>query len=195
MAAKNQKNTKSRIVAAAWKLFYEQGYEETTVDDILEESSTSRGSFYHYFEGKDALLGSLAFLFDEKYAELEPELSKYETCMEQLLFLNRELFSMIENTIAIELLASLLSSQLTARSEKHLLDRSRLYYRLLRKICLAGQENGEFRTDMSVNEMVKLYAISERALMYDWCICNGEYSLRSYGTDMMPFFLEKLHLV
>ena len=190
--ASGQKSTKAKIVSAAWKLFYDQGYEETTVEDIIEASATSRGSFYHYFESKDALLGSLSFLFDEKYEELSPLLQNYGSCMEQLLFLNRELFSMIENTIAIELLARLLSTQLTAKGEKHLLDRSRYYYRLLRSIFLQGQENGEFRNDMSVNEMVKLYAVSERALLYDWCICSGEYSLRSYGQSTMPFFLSKL---
>lgn len=29
MPRKNSRNTKGRIIAAAWKLFYEQGYEET----------------------------------------------------------------------------------------------------------------------------------------------------------------------
>ena len=72
MCAKKAKTTKKKIVSAAWKLFYEQGYDNTTVDDIVEESGTSKGSFYHYFEGKDALLSSLSFLFDEKYEELMP---------------------------------------------------------------------------------------------------------------------------
>lgn len=70
MTRKNGKNTKSKIVAAAWKLFYDNGYDDTTVDEIIWESGTSKGSFYHYFDGKDALLGSLAYLFDEKYDEL-----------------------------------------------------------------------------------------------------------------------------
>lgn len=189
---KNQKNTKAKIVSAAWKLFYDQGYEETTIDDIIEASGTSRGSFYHYFEGKDALLGSLSFLFDEKYEELLPQVKEQETCMEKLLYLNRELFTMIENTIAIELVARLLSTQLMTKSEKHLMDRSRFYYKLLRSIFLEGQEKGEFRTDLSVNEMVKLYAVAERAFLFDWCICNGEYSLRRYGQSTMPFFLQRI---
>lgn len=50
---------------AAWELFYENGYDDTTVDDIVERSGTSKGSFYHYFAGKDALLSSLSTLFDE----------------------------------------------------------------------------------------------------------------------------------
>ena len=46
MAKKNTRNTKSRIVSAAWKLFYENGYDDTTVEEIVEESGTSKGSFY-----------------------------------------------------------------------------------------------------------------------------------------------------
>ena len=37
--------------------------------------------------------------------------------------------------------------------------------------------------------MVKLYALSERALMYDWCLCGGEYSLRDYSSQVLPTFL------
>ena len=32
MSRKNSKNTKGRIVAAAWQLFYQQGYDDTTID-------------------------------------------------------------------------------------------------------------------------------------------------------------------
>ena len=75
MAKKAGRNTKARIVSAAWKLFYEQGYEDTTVEDIVFESETSKGSFYHYFDSKDALLGTLAYVFDEKYEELKETMS------------------------------------------------------------------------------------------------------------------------
>ena len=98
MAKKNLKKTKSKIVSAAWKLFYEQGYEDTTIEEIIEESGTSKGSFYHYFEGKDALLGSLAYMMDEKYEELEPTIADDADSYEVLLYLNRELLTMIEET-------------------------------------------------------------------------------------------------
>ena len=57
-----------------------------------------------------------------------------------------------------------------------------------------GQQKGEIRTDMVANEIVKMYALCERALMYDWCLCNGEYSLKRYAADLMPMFLYKLCL-
>ena len=35
MAKKNARNTRGKIVNAAWQLFYEQGYEDTTVEEII----------------------------------------------------------------------------------------------------------------------------------------------------------------
>mgnify|MGYP004520172995 CR=1 FL=1 len=189
-ATKKDKATKKKIVSAAWKLFYEQSYEDTTVDDIVRESGTSKGSFYHYFEGKDALLRSLSFLFDEKYEELMPRIDQSQNAIETLLYLNRELFSMIEETVSLELLARLFSSQLITRGEKHLMDHSRLYYRVLRNVIMQGQSKGEIRTDMSVNELSKIYALCEWGMIYDWCICDGSYSLRKYAGSVMPMFLE-----
>lgn len=192
MPKKNSRNTKSKIVSAAWKLFYDNGYENTTIEDIIFESGTSKGSFYHYFESKDALLGSLAYLFDEKYEDLEGEINQNTDSIENLLFLNRKLFEMIENTIDLELIKRLYSTQLVTKTEKQLLDHNRVYYRLLRKIVIAGQEKNEITKQMSVNEIVKYYAFCERAIIYDWCLCNGDYSLSDSASKMMPFFMTRI---
>ena len=112
MPKKNTRNTKGRIISAAWKLFYENGYDATTIEDIIYASGTSRGSFYHYFEGKDALLGTLAYVFDEKYEELRKTLDPDWNAADKLAFLNHELFAMIEDSISRDLLSGLLSTQL-----------------------------------------------------------------------------------
>ena len=189
MGKKNSSATKKKIVSAAWKLFYEQGYDDTTVDDIVLESGTSKGSFYHYFSGKDALLSSLSYLFDDKYDELMPTMDENMPCLDKLLYLNTELFRMIEDSVSIDLLAQLLSSQLVTKNEKHLLDRNRTYYKLLRSIVLEGQQRGELSDSYSVNDIVKAYALFERAMMYDWCLSNGEYSLSNYSNGMLEMLL------
>ena len=194
MAKKTGRNTKGRIVSAAWSLFYRQGYDNTTVEEIIAESGTSKGSFYHYFEGKDALLSSLSYLFDEKYEELADQLPEEMDCFEVLMFLNRELFSMIENSISLDLLARLYSSQLVTRGEKHLLDHNRTYYKLLRRIVSEGQRRGQLRSDVTVNEMVRVYAMCERALIYDWCLSDGSYSLMHYGRTMLPRFMDSFRV-
>jgi len=194
MAKKTGRNTKGKIIVAAWKLFYEQGYDDTTIEEIIEESGTSKGSFYHYFAGKDALLSSLSYMFDEKYEELTETLSPDMHSFDKLMYLNRELFLMVENSISLDLLAKLYSSQLTTKAEKHLLDHNRIYYKLLRHIFSDGQKKGEITKDLSVNELVKVYALCERAFLYDWCLSNGDYSLTKYAADMLPLFLEKFKI-
>ena len=190
MPRKNTRNTKGRIISAAWKLFYEQGYEDTTVEDIVFESETSKGSFYHYFDGKDALLGTLAYVFDEKYEQLMETMDPERDAMEKMIYLNHELFAMIDGGVSMDLLARLLSTQLLTRGEKHLLDRNRTYFKLLRQIISEGQKNGQLRDDRTVNEILRAYALWERALLYDWCLAGGEYSLVAYTDSVTPMFLE-----
>lgn len=187
---KNNNQVKSRIVSAAWNLFYEYGYENTTIDDIVEASHTSKGSFYHYFDSKDALMGSLSYLFDEKYEELMDTMSPELSPVEKLMQMNSELFLMIENTVPVTILSQLFSSQLTTKGERHLLNPERTYYKVLRKIAIEGKEQGIFREHLSVNDITRAYALFERAMMYDWCIANGNYSLCQYSQMMLSMFLD-----
>lgn len=186
---KKRQSTKSRIVKAAWTLFYKNGYDQTTVDDIITASKTSKGTFYHYFKGKDALLSSLSYLFDEKYEELSgvinPDLSAYD----KLLFLNHELFYMIETSVDIQLLASLYSSQLVTKDKKHLLDGKRFYYIWITEIIEEAIKKGEFKNTKSTNDLVKIYAMYERAILYDWALCKGKYSLYEYSDELLPYVL------
>ena len=100
MSKENGKNTKGKIVSAAWELFYEKGYDDTTVDEIVAKSGTSKGSFYHYFDSKDSLLSSLSYLFDEKYEELKDNLTPRMTACDKLVYLNRELFLIRDKSIS-----------------------------------------------------------------------------------------------
>ena len=47
------KGTREKIINTAWKLFYEKGFGETTINDILREADISKGTFYYYFRSKD----------------------------------------------------------------------------------------------------------------------------------------------
>ena len=189
LGRKNTRNTKGRIISAAWKLFYEQGYDNTTVEDIIFESETSKGSFYHYFEGKDALLGSLSMIFDEKYEALRQEMAPDMHAVDKLIYMNHELFTMIDNTVSVELLARLFSTQLTTKGEKHLLSRDRTYFKLLHQVVRQGLERHELRGDLTANEIINDYAMFERGLMYDWCLSDGDYALARHADRLMPMFL------
>ncbi|MGA8372147.1 MAG: helix-turn-helix domain-containing protein, partial [Acidimicrobiales bacterium] len=47
--------TRDHLIEVATKLFAERGYEDTSIETVLEEASVSRGSLYHHFKNKEAL--------------------------------------------------------------------------------------------------------------------------------------------
>lgn len=188
--AKKKRSTQSRIIKAAWTLFYKNGYEQTTVDDIIVASKTSKGSFYHYFKGKEALLNTISYLFDDKYEELaatvDPALSSYD----KLLYFNHELFYMIENSIDVDLVASLYSSQLITKDKRSLLENDRYYFAWLNETISKAIADGEFSSDNTVQELIDIYAMYERAILYDWSLCKGRYSLSEYSDKLLPHVLD-----
>ena len=50
---------KAEMVAAAWSLFSEHGYDHTTVNAIIEKLGVSKGTFYHYFTSKEDILNAV----------------------------------------------------------------------------------------------------------------------------------------
>lgn len=48
-------DTKQRILDTAANLFSSYGFGGTSIDDILTAVGITKGAFYHYFKGKDAL--------------------------------------------------------------------------------------------------------------------------------------------
>ncbi|TDX01612.1 TetR/AcrR family transcriptional regulator [Dinghuibacter silviterrae] len=53
---KTRHGPRERIVAAAYRLFYEQGYGATGINQIIEEASVAKASLYQLFRSKDELL-------------------------------------------------------------------------------------------------------------------------------------------
>ena len=58
-SAKVRQKSRTRILAAARKLFAQRGYEETTMQQVVSEAGTSIGNAYFYFENKEGLVKAL----------------------------------------------------------------------------------------------------------------------------------------
>jgi AcrR family transcriptional regulator len=50
---------RNEILDAARRLVYTKGYEQMTIQDILNDLGISKGAFYHYFDSKGAVLEAL----------------------------------------------------------------------------------------------------------------------------------------
>lgn len=56
---KDHNSRRREILAAAQHLFAQKGYEETSIQDLLTAIGIAKGTFYHYFDSKQALLEEL----------------------------------------------------------------------------------------------------------------------------------------
>ncbi len=64
---------KKEIMDTAQTLFYQKGYENTSVNFIIETIGISKGTFYHYFKSKEDLLDNIVEKFtNEIISKLEP---------------------------------------------------------------------------------------------------------------------------
>lgn len=183
-------STKDKIVEAAWELFHQKGYEDTTIEDIIAAAGISKGSFYYYFDRKDALLDTLATIFDREYEKLKKKMDKNLNSFDKLLYINYRMHEFIEKQIDINLLASLYSTQLYSKGSSNLLDQNRVYYKLVTEIIEEGQKQNQITKSKSVREITKYYTLCERALVSDWCLDRGSYSLAAYSKEYMPLMMQ-----
>ena len=67
---------RAQILDAAEKLFFEKGYDATSVQDILDALGLSKGGFYHYFDAKDTLLREICLRrAEDRFERLKAELN------------------------------------------------------------------------------------------------------------------------
>lgn len=57
---------KSEIIKKAFELFMERGFENVSVNDIVEALGISKGGFYHHFKSKDELLEEIAVIHSDR---------------------------------------------------------------------------------------------------------------------------------
>ena len=143
-----------------------------------------------YFSTKDELLNSLSVILDEHYEELEEQMDPEMNNYDKLIYLNDKMHTFMEEKISVDLLASLYSTQLVKAGDNSLLNQNRKYYQLITKIVEEGQKLGQLRKDMPVSAITKYYSMCERALVSDWCMSKGAYSLGEYSRECMPKMME-----
>lgn len=66
-----EKDTKTSIIEAAARLFAENGYSNTSIDDICNEVGVAHSLFYYYFDSKEAVIEEI---IEKTIKEMEDEL-------------------------------------------------------------------------------------------------------------------------
>ena len=66
---KKGQRTKQALLRIAYGLFISRGYENTSVDDIIEEAGIAKGTYYYHFESKEQTLEEVIGMMIDQEAE------------------------------------------------------------------------------------------------------------------------------
>jgi TetR/AcrR family transcriptional regulator, transcriptional repressor for nem operon len=58
-------DTRTRLVLSAMRLFWEKGYNSTSIADVLQTAKVNSGSLYYFFPGKTDLLAAVLDMYHE----------------------------------------------------------------------------------------------------------------------------------
>ena len=190
MKQEESNNLKQEILDAAWELFDKNGYEKTTVNEIIKKANTSKGGFYYYFKAKEELLNSLYSIFDREYEKIYESMDKNLDSLMQLKLLSQYVAYFIEANVSPALLAEMYRSQLLQKQQESFWGEERYYMHLVKKIVKEGQEKGEIRDDIPAEELAHHVMSLERGIFVDWCVRNGGFPLGYYGERSFSLYSE-----
>ena len=147
-----------RLLRAATRLFAEQGFETTSVQQIVDAAGVTKGAMYHYFGSKDDLLYEI-------YARvLRVQQARMEQAADSSAPVEERLHAVAADVVATTA-ANLDDTKIFFRS-MHLLSpekqaevraERRRYHERVRRLIEEGQESGVFRPDKSADLVVDFF--------------------------------------
>lgn len=170
--------TKQQLYHCALELFREKGYDNVSVNEIVEKAGTAKGTFYVHFSSKAAVISEMFHEYDDYYLEIEEQMDKTAPVLKRLEEFIKASCSFTEEKIGLDMIRVLYLNQLTeGEIEQDALRTDRALYQIITKLLIQGQESGELKKIFKVEQMVAWIVRSIRGTFYEWAIKEGSFSL------------------
>lgn len=174
--------TKQVLFDTAVALFNEKGYDNVTVEEITNRSGVAKGSFYTYFHSKSDVVIEEFRNIDDYYKRYERNLNRYKKAHKRLVAFTRAQLRYVRDEVGIRLLKLLYTNNINVSdAQSILIDTSRFLHEIVGRIISYGQETGEFRNDVSTDELALYVNRSMRSVFLDWAISNDGFDLVAEG--------------
>ena len=176
--------TKKKIYETAYRLFKRHGIEKVSVDSIVEAAGVSKGTFYVHFESKYALIAAIMADF---ITELDLDYKSYlrsfpddKPASDILIALAGKIAEILSDTIGYDLMKIAYEILLSRTINTDIIvGYDRDLYKIFSYVISKGVQQGEFRTDISPDEITKHCVLAIRGLTYEWCIRYPDFDLKA----------------
>jgi AcrR family transcriptional regulator len=181
-----------RIIASAVELFAEQGFDATTVQQVVDRAEVTKGALYHYFDAKDDLL----------YAIYHSLIGTQNAALDEIAALGLGAGETVRAVLVnvVRTTVERLSEAKVFFREAHKLDADRhaafradrrRYHEGFRLIVEAGQAGGEFSRVVPADTVVQI-AMGVVNQLPVWYRPGGVKSPEELGNEIADFVLAAL---
>jgi AcrR family transcriptional regulator len=177
--------TRNKIFDTAKNLFLEHGFENVSVDSIVDAAGVSKGSFYVHFESKDILpsiyINDYINNVDLDYKiYLEDKDSKASTS-EILILVTEKIAELMASKIGCDIMKSLYKSHITKSVDtNYSMIYSRELYKVYADILERGHRLGDVRSDIPVDTLAKHMILALRGITFEWCVQDSDFNLKEH---------------
>jgi AcrR family transcriptional regulator len=183
--------TKKNLLDTALNLFAAHGFETVTVEDIVNEAKSSKGAFYNHFKSKDQIIIEQYRQLDDYYFTVGKSFKNTQTAKEKLLEFVHESEIYVVRKLGLDITKIVYSVLLKNNVDKaFIVDESRNLYKIIKEIIEEGQKSGEFRSDISADELCKMFIRCMRGSSYDWCLYEGNFDYIEDGQRFFSIFID-----
>lgn len=183
---------KERIIETALILFEKNGYHGVTVDQIVSESGSSKGGFYHNFKSKDELLYHIHDVFityvlnkaREAYDNFDTPVSRLCAIIQSF----TKVFELYKPHITVFYQES---TYLTGEFDQLINEKRDDYRKLIIQVIQEGQETGDFRSEVPA-EIATMAIIGMVNWTYKWFNKKGPLTIETIAGIFNDMLLHSL---
>jgi AcrR family transcriptional regulator len=181
--------TKKEIIRAALIAFKENGFDETTIQDICRVSKIAVGTFYHHFSSKQDLAWAMNEEINESLAEYYQGLEKSSYTRAILQVVDYQIETYLR--YGVDLIAKMYSSMAFSGKLKFVLEKYSLF-QVFRDALSRGQMEGQFSLQYPIDFLVETVFSLFYLNGVLWCNQHDICFLKENARQKIEWFLRAI---
>lgn len=168
--------TRQLLLDTALDLFGKKGFDNVTIDEIVQKCNVSKGAFYRHFNSKYDVFAVKFKDIDNFYEGFYEKIDHSITTKEKIILAYREQMIYLQDEIGVDFVRTVYASALSrTMDEKHyLVDPERRIYKLIEKYLDEGLDKGEFDSVWAKDQLLLNLTRCMRAAVFDWIIFHNK---------------------
>lgn len=176
-----QERRRKEIAVAVREFMKSSDFDSLTVDDICNATGIAKGTFYHYFEGKDSLLDEVLYPIDDYFESLKEELLSCEGFVEAMAQYSEYYTTYIAES-GLKMCRTVILAMMSANNNAYLSDK-RGITNILGDLISSWQEKGQVTMEFSAQRITHMFLVVYRGYMLSWYSSNGSFDLAQEVTE------------